>query len=40
MGPGSEGRIKLAKEVATGELVTLDEWIIQNDFGGIAAGSL
>ncbi|MEQ1764766.1 MAG: NmrA/HSCARG family protein [Pyrinomonadaceae bacterium] len=31
MGPGSEGRIESAKEIATGELVTLDEWIDQQD---------
>jgi uncharacterized protein YbjT (DUF2867 family) len=31
MGPDSESRIKLAKEVATGELVTLDEWLRVNN---------
>lgn len=29
MGPGSERNIELAKETATGELVTFDEWIKQ-----------
>lgn len=31
MGPGSASRIESAKEIATGEYVTFDEWIEQND---------
>jgi uncharacterized protein YbjT (DUF2867 family) len=30
MGPNSEDRIKLAKEIATGELTSFNEWIKQN----------
>jgi len=30
MGPGSEKQIEMAKEIATGELVSLNEWINQN----------
>ena len=31
MGPGSEARIEAAKEIATSELVTFDDWIAQHD---------
>jgi uncharacterized protein YbjT (DUF2867 family) len=31
MGPGSESQIEAAKKIATGELVTLAEWIKQNN---------
>jgi len=31
MGPGSASRIELAKEIATGEFVTFDAWINQNN---------
>jgi hypothetical protein len=30
MGPDADQRIQLAKEVATNELVPLDEWVLQN----------
>jgi uncharacterized protein YbjT (DUF2867 family) len=30
MGPGSESRIELAKEIATGKFVTLEEWLSKN----------
>ena len=30
MGPDSERQIEMAKEIATNELVGLDEWISQN----------
>lgn len=30
MGPDSEGRIKMAEEIATGKLTSLDQWIKQN----------
>ena len=31
MGPGSESRIELAKEIATGEFVDLQEWLSKNN---------
>lgn len=31
MGPGSESRIELAKEIATGKFVTLEEWLGKNN---------
>lgn len=31
MGPGSESRIELAKEIATGEFVPLQEWLSENN---------
>ena len=31
MGPGSESRIELAKEIATGEFVRLEEWLSKNN---------
>jgi len=31
MGPNSKPRIELAKEIATGEFISLQEWVSQNN---------